>query len=85
MAIQQPSQSLERLALIDAGLSPLRFANLIDSAVQRLHDVKSIQHQSGIGAMPGDGADVSVAHVTAACRDPLFLIIAELGIEEFIS
>ena len=69
MAIQQPAQAFECLAIIRVCFSPLLFADLIDCVVQGFDDVEAIQDQRGIGAMVLDGAYVGFAHVATGPLD----------------
>ena len=85
MPIQQPSQSLQRFAILDGGLSPLLFADLIDGPVQSFDDMETIQHKRGVRAMILNGSHVCLAHVTATDLNLPLLIVAEHFIEENIN
>jgi len=82
MAVEQPTQALERLALSLSGSSPLLFADLVDGLVERLDDVEAVKHQRGIWTVCLDGTDIGLAHVAAGGPDSGFLVVAHSPVEE---
>ena len=82
MSVEQPTKSLERLALLAGQSAPLPLADLVDGVVQRLGGVEVVDDGGGVRAVVLDRLGVGAAHVATGPADLAPLVLTQGSGEE---
>ena len=77
MSVEQPTESLDRLALLAGRSAPLLLADLVDGVVQRLGDVEVVDDEGGVRAVVLDRLAVGSVHVATGPADLAPLVLTQ--------